>query len=60
MTENLFYCYSKKLSYFIRAFGIKYISVGLNTNTHVRYHVFEKSDRLDKVIALYNQVKHTV
>lgn len=58
--ENCFYCYSKRLSYFIRSFGLQYISVGINSKTHVRYHVFEKSEKLDKIIDLYNRVKHSI
>ena len=58
--NNKFYCYSAKMSHFIRAFDIKYIEVGVNTKSGTRYHVFEKSERLDKVISLYNSVKHTI
>ena len=32
--NNYFYCYSVKLSCFIRAFGIRYIEYGKNLNTH--------------------------
>ena len=58
--NNKFYCYSAKMSYFIRAFDIKYIEVGFNAKSGIRYHVFEKSERLDRVISLYNSVKHTI
>lgn len=60
MVNDKFYCYSSRLSYFIRSFGIKYIEVGLNVKTKTRYYLFEKSDRLDKIIALYNSVKYSV
>lgn len=58
--NKYFYCYSNKLSHFIRAFGIKYLEVGLNKNTNTKYYMFEKSDRLDSIISLYNEVKHSV
>lgn len=58
--NNYFYCYSVKLSCFIRAFGIRYIEYGKNLNTHSKYYVFEKSERLDKIIELYNKIKHSV
>lgn len=58
--NDKFYCYSSKLSYFIRSFGIKYIEVGFNTKTKTRYYLFDKSKKLDKVISLYNEVKHTI
>ena len=56
--SDLFYCYSKKLSFFIRAFGIRCENVGLNKNTNTKYYTFIKSDRLDEIIDLYNSVKN--
>ena len=58
--NNILYCYSKKLSHFIRAFGVRYINSGINQKTKVKYYTFEKSERLDKIIELYNKVKHLV
>ena len=46
--NNKFYCYSAKMSYFIRAFDIRYIEIGFNAKTKTRYHIFEKSEKLDK------------
>lgn len=57
---NVYYCYSKRLFYFIKSFGINYISSGINCNTNTHYYVFNKSERLDKVIELYNKVKHLI
>lgn len=56
--NNIFYCYSKKLSYFIRAFDISYIDIGIHPITKVKYYMFYKSERLDKIIRLYNEIKH--
>lgn len=56
--NNIFYCYSKKLSYFIRAFDISYIDIGIHPITKVKYYMFSKSERLDKIIELYNEIKH--
>lgn len=58
--NKYFYCYSSKLAHFIRAFDIKYIDVGVNKNTNTKYYLFEKSERLDKVVSLYNEVKHRI
>lgn len=58
--NNKFYCYSSKLSFFIRAFGIRYIDIGVNTKTNTKYFLFDKSEKLDRIIALYNDVKHTI
>lgn len=58
--SEYFYCYSSKLAHFIRAFDIKYIDVGVNKNTNTKYYLFHKSEKLDKVINLYNEVKHKI
>lgn len=58
--NNYFYCYSNRMAHFIRSFDIKYLDVGTNKNSNTKYYVFEKSDRLDKIINLYNEVKHLV
>lgn len=57
--NNYYYCYSKRLSHFIRAFEIPYITVRVHATTHIKYYVFQKSEKLDRVIALYNEVKHS-
>ena len=48
------------MRHFIQAFGIPFTSIGTNKNTNMRYWIFVKSARLDKVIQLYNSVKHLV
>ena len=60
MGENNFYCYSKRLFYFIKAFNIDYLYIGVNKNSNTRYYVFEKSDRLDRIIDLYNKLKYSI
>lgn len=56
--NNLFYCYSNRLSYFLMALKFRYISTGINKNTNKKYWIFEKSGKLDNAISLYNLVKH--
>lgn len=58
--NQYFYCYSMRMFHFIRAFNIKYINVGFNTKSKTKFYKFDKSKRLDKVIALYNSVKHSI
>lgn len=58
--NNYFYCYSKKLYHFICAFDVRFLNVGINKNTNRKYYVFEKSEKIDKIINLYNQVKHSI
>ena len=58
--SQYFYCYSMRMSHFIRAFGIKYLDVGFNAKSGMKYYIFEKSERLDKIIELYNKVKHSI
>ena len=53
-----FYCYSRKLSYFIKSFGIDNIGYGINSNSKCKYEQFEKSERLDRIIQVYNEIKH--
>ena len=60
MDNNKFYCYSKRLFHFIKSFDIDYLFYGVNATSHNKYYVFEKSDKLDKVISLYNDVKHSI
>ena len=58
--NELFYCYSKNMAHFIMAFGIRYVSKGINNRTNMPYTTFNKSERLDKIICLYKTVIHTV
>lgn len=58
--SNKFYCYSKRLYYFIKSFDVNYISFGINKNTNTKYYIFEKSEKLDKIIDLYNEIKHGI
>lgn len=64
MDENsqnkYFYCYSKRMSLFIRSFNIRYSDSDVNKNTNTKYYLFEKCERLDKIIELYNKVKYLV
>ena len=46
--------------HFIQAFNISYLNAGINHNTGVKYYVFEKSQKLDDVIKLYNKVKYSI
>ena len=56
--QKLFYCYSNRLHNWLRALGFKYISIGVNKNTNKNYWTYEKSNKLDTAIDLYNQIKH--
>lgn len=58
--NDLYYCYSKKLHYFLMSLDEKYISSSINKNTNTRYWTFKKSERLDEKIALWNEIKHKV
>lgn len=56
--KGKFYCYSYRLFHFLRAFDEKCIVSKVNMNSHNRYWVFNKSDRLDSIIRFYNESKH--
>lgn len=56
--NNIFYCYSKRMSLFLRAMKEEYIAVGVNQKTNVKYWTFNKSERLDNLIDLWNEIKN--
>lgn len=55
--NNLFFCYSHKLAYFIKSQGINYINKGVNKNNQLSYFVFKKSNELDEIIKKWNELK---
>lgn len=57
--EN-FYCYSLRLFHFLSAFSEKCYNSKINSVSGNRYWIFHKSERLDKIIELYNEVKHKI
>ena len=56
--NDIFYCYSKRMSLFLRSMKEEYIAVGENQKTHVKYWTFYKSERLDSLIELWNIIKN--
>lgn len=58
--KQCFYCYSLNLYHFLRAFGEQCNASKESASTGKRYWVFNKSERLDEIIDLYNQVKHAI
>lgn len=61
MENNMnFYCYSLRLYHFLSAFEEKCYNSKINSSSKNRYWVFRKSERLDNIIKLYNEVKHTI
>lgn len=55
-----YYCYSLKLFHFLSAFGEKCYISKINSLSGNRYWVFRKSERLDNIIKLYNDVKYKI
>lgn len=60
MRSNSFFCYSLRLYHFLSAFGEKCSASKVNSVSHKRYWVFEKSNRLDTLINLYNELKFKI
>lgn len=58
MMNDIFYCYSKRMSLFLRSMKEEYIAFGENKKTHVKYWTFYKSERLDNLIKLWNTIKN--
>ena len=56
--NDIFYCYSKRMSLFLRSMKEEYIAVGENQKTHVKYWTFYKSERLDNLIKIWNTIKN--
>ena len=56
-TSKYFYCYSQRLARFCQAFGLRYVSEGINGRTNTKYYMFQKSKKLDEIIKLWNTVK---
>lgn len=55
--NDLFFCYSHKLAYFIKSQGVNYINKGVNKNNNLSYFVFKKSNELDEIIKKWNKLK---
>lgn len=53
-----FYCYSLRLFHFLNAFGEKCYVSKINQLSGKRYWIFKKSERLDRIIESYNNIKH--
>ena len=58
--NNTFYCYSLRLFHYISAFGEKCYGSKINSQSKKRYWIFNKSERLDRIIESYNTVKHSL
>ena len=56
--NNCYYCYSTRLYHFLVSMKFRYMSVGINKNTNKKYWTFDKSEKLDSAIELYNSIKH--
>ena len=57
--NNNFYCYSLRLFHYLCAFNERCYASKINKVSGNRYWVFHKSDRLDKIINSYNEMKHS-
>ena len=55
--NNIFYCYSFRLAYFIKSQGINYLFKGKNKRNNLTYYAFKKSIDLDRIICSWNKLK---
>jgi len=55
--NNIFYCYSFRLAYFIKSQGTDYLFKGKNKRNNLTYYAFKKSQTLDQIIMLWNKLK---
>ena len=55
--NNIFYCYSFRLAYFIKSQGVSYLFKGKNKNNNLTYYAFQKSEHLDHIIQKWYKLK---
>ena len=55
--NNIFYCYSFRLAYFIKSQGTDYLFKSKNKQNNLTYYAFQKSQKLDQIIMLWNKLK---
>ena len=58
--REIFYCKSFRLNSFIRAFGERCIDSTINEKNNRRIWAFQKSDRLDRILKLWDRVKDEI
>lgn len=58
--HNYFYCYSYRLMYFIKSSGINYIKYDFNPKNNLKFFVFERTEKLDKVLTEWNNLKEKI
>lgn len=58
--KDLFFCYSKRLQYFLKAFGLDYINGGINKNNNRQYYVYNKTEKLNKLLNKWNDMKEFI
>lgn len=58
--HNYFYCYSYRLMYFIKSGGINYIKYDFNPKNNLKFFVFERTEKLDRVLTEWNNLKEKI
>lgn len=56
--EDVFYCYSDRLFCWLKALRFRYKWHGINSSTNKDFWTYEKSEKLDEAINLYNSMKY--
>jgi hypothetical protein len=60
MENNYFYCYSKRLMHFLKSMNFSFCGESINSNTKTKYWTFIKSEKLDKALILWNEIKNSL
>ena len=58
--KNYFKCRNYRLNCFIRAFGVRCADSIINEKNNRRIWLFERSERLDAILALWDRVKDEI
>ena len=55
--NSFFHCYSFNLYHFLKSQGFYYIKKSKNKRNNLTYFTFKKSDRLNRAITVWNELK---
>lgn len=55
--HNYFYCYSYRLMYFIKSYGVNYEKYGFNKNNGLKYFMFLRNEKLNNILDEWDKLK---
>lgn len=55
--HNYFYCYSYRLMYFIKSYGVNYEKYDFNKNNGLKYFMFLRNEKLNNILDEWDKLK---